>query len=192
MRLTLLLVATMAAATSAAAQEPAVPPARTDAPAPAPESAAGLPVSLERIRDGLKTQSRPLQQSIDVRPDYTVKVEEQAIIDAIMSKRLTFEKTFVPAGGVYAWEQQRRLFNPTSRPLQQPYAAYSAGEFFTIAVQNLLGRYLGNRLKDAVNSASRSRASEAARQEVDQAVEAYCAQRPDRYQMELCNGRALH
>ena len=44
-------------------------------------------------------------------------------------------------------EQQRRLFNPTDRPLQQPYAAFSAGEFFTIAIVNLVARYLGGRLK---------------------------------------------
>lgn len=185
-------MAMLASGTLATAQEPAAPAARREASSPTAEADAQLPVSLERIREGLKKQTSPIQHSMDVRPDYTVKIEEQAIIDAIMSKRLKFEKTFVPAGGLYAWEQQQRLFSPTSRPLQQPYAAYSASEFFTIAIENLLGRYLGNRMKDAVSSAARNRASDAARQEVDQAVEDYCAQRPDRYQMELCNGRALH
>lgn len=193
MRVIYLLVAALALGASAAAQEhPAAAAGSAGTSTVAPAGDTNLPVSLDRIRDGLQKRRRPLRDALDVRPDFVVQIEEQAHIDEIMSKRLKFEKSFVPAGGAYAYEQQQRLFNPIDHPLQQPYAAYSAGEFFTVALENLIGRYLGGKMKDAVKSASDGRNADAARQEVDQAVEDYCAQRPDRYQIELCNGRALH
>lgn len=194
MRLIYLLVAALALGAPAAAQEPVAQPGTGSAGVSAPPSggSANLPVSLDRIREGLQERRRPIRDSLDVRPDFVVQIEEQAHIDDIMSKRLKFEKSFVPAGGTYAYEQQQRLFNPIDHPLQQPYAAYSAGQFFTIALENLIGRYLGGKMKDAVSSAAANRDAAAARREVDQAVEDYCAQRPDRYQMELCNGPALH
>lgn len=192
MRLIYVLVAALALGGPAAAQAPVTQPG-TGAAAPAQASAGGpnLPVSLDRIREGLQERRRPIRDALDIRPDFVVQIEEQAHIDEIMSKRLRFEKSFVPAGGAYAYEQQQRLFNPIDRPLQQPYAAYSAGQFFTVALENLIGRYLGGKMRDAVKSASDNRDAAAARREVDQAVEDYCAQRPDRYQMELCNGPAL-
>jgi hypothetical protein len=120
-----------------------------------------------------------------MRADFVVFVQEQAHIDELM-KKLDFKSGPAPGGGLYGYEQQRRLFNPVQRPLQQPYAAYSGGEFITIAIQNLLGRYLGGRLVDAVGTYERSRAEAQAREEVDRAVAEYCAQRSDRYDIELC------
>ncbi len=189
MRVIFLLVAALALGVPAAAQEPAAPASQTGTAgtAAAQDGSSNLPVSLDRIREELQKRRRPIRDSLDVRPDFVVQIEEQAHIDEIMSKRLKFEKSFVPAGGTYAYEQQQRLFNPIDRPLQQPYAAYSAGQFFTVALENLIGRYLGGKLKDAAKSAADDRAAGAARREVDQAVEDYCAQRPDRYQIELCN-----
>ena len=92
---------------------------------------------------------------------------------------------------MYGYEQQRRLFNPTDRPLQQPYAAFSGGEFITIAIENLIRAYLGDKLKDNLATRSKTRNEAQARKEVDQAVEEYCAERPDRYEIQLCNGPAL-
>ena len=68
---------------------------------------------------------------------------------------------FLPAGST-PYEQQQRLFNPVDRPLAQPYAAFSAGEAITIAIENLIGKYLGGRLAEAVSGAERAKA-EAAR-----------------------------
>ncbi len=167
----LLLVAVLALATPAAAQDQ---PAASGGTAPAPaQNAADLPVSLDRIREGLlKSPDQPLLRSLDRKPDFTIEVAEQARIDAILSK-LDFRGGPAPAGGLYAYEQQRRLFNPTSRPLQQPYAAFSGGELITIAIENLLGRYLGGRLWEALTSAERARAEAQAREEVETAVSEY-------------------
>lgn len=179
----LLLMAVLALATPAAAQDQ--PAASGTAPAPA-QDAADLPVSLDRIREGLlKSPDQPLLRSLDRKPDFTIEVAEQARIDALLSK-LDFRGGPAPAGGLYAYEQQRRLFNPTSRPLQQPYAAFSGGELITIAIENLLGRYLGGRLWEALTSAERARAEAQAREEVETAVSEYCAARPDRDEIQLC------
>ncbi|PYR35872.1 MAG: hypothetical protein DMF90_12145, partial [Acidobacteria bacterium] len=103
---------------------------------------------------------------------------------------LDFKSPPAPAGGLYAYEQQRRLFNPTDRPLMQPYAAFSAGEFFTIAAENLLGKYLGAPIANAISSRGRERSDRAAREEVDRAIADYCAGRPDRQNIDLCTSAA--
>jgi hypothetical protein len=187
MRLILLAFIALALGVPATAQQP--PVSSSDAGKPSVSEDSGrrdLPVSLDRIREALrKTQDSGLLRNLDIKPDFTVKIEEQAHIDAIMSK-LDFKSGPAPAGGLYGYEQQRRLFNPTDRPLQQPYAAFSGGEFVTIAIENLIRQYLGGKLLNAITDAERSRAEAAARQEVDQAIEEYCAARPDRYSIQLC------
>lgn len=184
MRLILLLVTVMALGSTVGAQEPAVA-----AGAGNPSSVQGggaADASLERIREGLaKPLDQTLLHSLDAPPDFTMRIEEQAHIDQIMQK-LDFKSGPAPAGGLYGFEQQQRLFNPTSRPLQQPYAAFSGGELITIAIENLMGRYLGRRVLDSMSAAERSHAEGEARKEVDQAVAEYCAQRPDRYDIQIC------
>ncbi len=145
-----------------------------------------LPVSLDHIREGLKKATdQTLLRMTELPADFRVVILEQQRIDKLMSK-LDFKSGPAPAGGVYAFEQQRRLFNPTDRPLMQPYAAFSAGEFITIALENLIGRYLGGRVLNAVTGAERERAEHAAREEVDRAIAEYCASRPDRLNIQLC------
>lgn len=85
------------------------------------------------------------------------------------------------------YEQQRRLFSPTSRPLMQPYAAFSGGELITIAIQNLLGRYLGKPLVRAATNAYQSRQYDAAKEEVRRSIAEYCGSRPDFMDIRLCN-----
>lgn len=184
MRPILLLIAVLAITAPAAAQDqPAAPDANAASPA---EEGAGLPVSLERIRDGLKkAPDQPLLRGLDRKPDFTIEVAEQARIDAILSK-LDFRSGPVPAGGLYSYEQQRRLFSPTSRPLQQPYAAFSGGELITIAIENLIGRYLGGRIWESLTSAERARAEAQAQEEVETTIGDYCASRPDRYDIQIC------
>jgi len=185
MRLALLVVTVIALGAPALAQEPVVSPNAAEK-SPAGDAAADtLPVSLGRIREGLNKPPDAGLRNLDVKADFSIQVAEQRHIDAIMSK-LDFTSGPAPAGGLYAYEQHRQLFKPSSRPLQQPYAAYSGGEFFTIAIENLLRAYLGDKLKSGLATRSRARDEAGAREEVDQAVADYCASRPDRYQIQLC------
>ncbi len=142
-------------------------------------------MSLDRIREGLSKPPDAGLKNLDVQADFAIRVEEQRHLGELMSK-LDFRSAPVPAGGLYAYEQQRMLFKPSSRPLQQPYAAYSGGEFFTIAIENLLRVYLGNKLKDGLATRARSRDEAEAREEVDRAIADYCAGRPDRHDIQLC------
>lgn len=177
----------MAVATPVMAQQPA--PSSAGAEKSSVEDAtADSPVSLDRIRDGLKKPPEARLRNLDVKADFSVQVDEQRRIDEIMSK-LNFKSGPAPAGGLYGYDQQRRLFNPTDRPLQQPYAAFSGGELITLAIENLIAKYLGGPVMNAVTSAERSRAEAQARQDVDQAVTEYCAGRADRDTLALCQER---
>jgi hypothetical protein len=152
--------------------------------APAPV----LPVSLDRIRDALNKPVDPrLLRMTELPVDFRIQVVEQRKIDEMLSK-LNFDGGPVPAGGLYSFEQQRRLFRPTDRPLMQPYAAYNGGQLITVALENLIAKYLGGRLSDAITGLARSRAEHEARHEVDEAIAVYCSSRPDRADIQLCTG----
>lgn len=188
MRLILLLFLALGTVPPAAAQTPA-PAAPAERPSAAQGAADQSPVSLDRIRNGLKRAERQsILRTLNARADFVVHIEEQAHIDELM-KKLDFKTGPAPAGGLYAYEQQRRLFNPVSRPLQQPYAAFSGGEFITIALENILGRYLAGKAVDAISSNDRSRAASEARREVDRAIAEYCNGRSDAYLIQICNAR---
>lgn len=183
MRLSCLVLAGILTAPPLVAQEAT---ATSSESAQASTAKDDLPVPLDRIREGLKKAPRqPLLQGLDRQADFRVEVREQAKIDELLSK-LDFKSGPAPAGGLYAYEQQRRLFSATSRPLMQPYAAFSGSELITIALENLIARHLGGRLVSALTSGAGARAEAAAREEVDQAVADYCAQRPDRDSIRLC------
>jgi hypothetical protein len=182
MRLVFLLVAMVALAGPAGAQQTGPTPGDAK---PATQTPGDLPVSLDRIREGLHRPADSGLRNLDVKADFSVQIEEQRRIDEILSK-LDFKTGPAPAGGLYSFEQQRRLFNPTDRPLQQPYAAFSGGELITIALENLIANYLGGRLVNAVSSAQRARAEAQAREEVDHAIAEYCAGRSDRDTIRLC------
>jgi hypothetical protein len=144
---------------------------------------AELPVSLDRIREGLAQPPRtPLLDALERTPDFRVEIEERRTLEEILADLIDVKTGAgpAPAGGLYAWEQQRRLFNPVDRPLAQPYAAFNSGELLTIAIENLMIKYLGGRLIDSVSAAERERAERDARAEVSRAITDYCAARPDR------------
>jgi hypothetical protein len=186
MRLHLLVLASMLTAGPAWAQTPepsaagATPATRGDAARPS-----DLPVSLDHIREGLKRPESPLLKTGELPADFRIEIVEQKKIDELL-KKLDFGSGPAPAGGLYAYEQQRRLFSPTDRPLMQPYAAYNGGEFITIALENLIAKYLGGRVLNSLSDWERARAERAAREEVDREIAAYCASRPDRADLELC------
>jgi len=147
-----------------------------------------LPVSLDHIRAGLKKQATDsLLRRTEIPADFRIQILEQQKIDEMLSK-LDFKSGQgpSPAGGLYGYDQQRRLFNPVDHPLTQPYAAFSGGELITIAIENLIARYFGGRLIDAVKDADRASAERAAREEVEREIATYCASRPDRAEIQLC------
>lgn len=186
MRLVPLLLAAALVAVPASAQERPVSSSGTtvsSAEDAAPKN--DLPVSLDHIREGLKKGESPLLRPNELPPDFRLEIVEQRKIDELL-KKLDFRSGPAPGSGLYGYEQQRRLFNPTDRPLQQPYAAFSGGEFLTIALENLIAKYLGGRLRNAVSTSERSRAERAAREEIDREIAAYCAARPDRADIQIC------
>jgi hypothetical protein len=178
MRLFLLLLASTLIGASAAAQDGKPSSAPTSAEDAARKNlpvSNDLPVSLERIREGLATGSPKLSLSaLEKPPDFKVEVQERRALEEILSS-LDFKTGPAPAGGIYGYEQQRQLFNPVDRPLAQPYAAFSAGEAITIAIENLIGKYLAGRLAETTSNAERAKAEAAARRDVAGAIEKYCA-----------------
>lgn len=184
MRLTALLVTAILAAGPAAAQDAQPSSAASAAASSKPDekaAAAGdLPVSLGKIREGLERPvlSRPLRKRLDEQPTFRVEIRERLKIEELLAT-LDFKTGPVPAGGVYASEQQRLLFPPSLNPLAQPYAAFSQGQLVTILVENLVGKYLAGKAINAVSKAVRENAEAAARHEVDEAIAEYCASRPD-------------
>jgi hypothetical protein len=149
---------------------------------------AELPVSLDHIREGLKRQATDsLLKRTDIPADFRIHIIEQQKIDDMLSK-LDFKSGTgpIPAGGIYAYEQQRRLFNPVDHPLAQPYSAFSPGELITIAIENLVARYAGGALLNSLGSAARATAERDAREEVARDVAEYCDRRPDRSELAIC------
>src|SRR5262245_66411387 len=107
-----------------------------------------LPVSLDHIRAGLKRQATDsILKRVEIPPDFRIQILEQQRIDDLLSK-LDFKhlKAPAPPGGLYGYDQQRRLFNPVDNPLVQPYAAFSGSELITVAIENLIARYVGGRI----------------------------------------------
>ena len=189
MLLVYLLIGTLLSGSAALAQEPSA-----SSPTAAPESSnadvqsGDLPVSLDHIRDGLKRQATDsILKRVEIPPDFRIQILEQQRINDLLSK-LDFKhlNAPAPAGGLYGYDQQQRLFNSVDHPLVQPYAAFSGSELITVAIENLIARYLGGRVVNGISDAERARAEHAARQEVDQAIADYCAARPDRSDIQLC------
>jgi hypothetical protein len=145
-------------------------------------------VSLDRIREGL-TRTTPLQETLEKQPTFRVDVQEKNPFDQLLDSLDLKHYPPVP-GGLYALEQQRVGSNPVDHPLEQPYAAFSGPELITIAVENLVAKYLGRMVGGAISSADRAHAESAARAEVSEAVARYCAALPAHGAGEsLCNAR---
>jgi hypothetical protein len=189
MLLVYLLVGFLLSASAVRAQEPQASSQAGAAQSSNADTQAGdLPVSLDHIRAGLKRQATDsILKRVEIPPDFRIQILEQQRINDMLSK-LDFKhlNAPAPAGGLYGYDQQQRLFNSVDHPLVQPYAAFSGGELITVAIENLIARYLGGRLVNSVSDFERARAERAARQEVDKAIADYCAARPDRSDIQLC------
>jgi hypothetical protein len=182
----LVFIAIVAAAPAAAqdAQLPAKPDQSSSsssesAPPPAQEQA-NLPVSLDRIREKLQQPPAQVLRGLNEVPTFKVEIlERQKFSLEDLIKSLDFKSGPVPAGGLYGFEQQRQVWNPTTSPLQQPYAAFSQPELLTILVENLVGKYLAGKAINAVTAAERNRAETAAREDAHRAIAEYCAGQPN-------------
>jgi hypothetical protein len=179
MRLDCLTLAAVLMAGPASAQTLAPSSVQNSQSASEDAPALNLPVSIDNIRDALSKP--PVLQGMDRKPDFTITVEEQQRLEELFHA-LEFKMGPPPPGGLYAYEQQRLLFNPTNAPLAQPYAAFSGPQLITLAIENLIGRYVIGR----VSGAQRNRAEKVARAEVKRAIAEFCAKQPDRSRIEIC------
>lgn len=178
MRLTVLILAVITTAAPALAAD-RQSPARSSSAQPeasAAQDAGSLPVSLEKIRQALaQTPAEPLR-GLDERPHFKIGISEKqpiSVEDLIAS--MDFKSGPAVAGGVYGYEVGRQAFPAVDNPVRQPYAAFNQPELLTIVIENLAAKYLGGRALNAVSSAERARAEQAARDEVQQAIADYWA-----------------
>jgi hypothetical protein len=182
MRLGFLLLAALFAARPswAQAQSPSSAGGTASSPQAGQESAGSpdLPVSLDRIREGL-AKPAPLLLRTDRKPDFRTQVEEEQRLSEIIAS-LDFRSGPAPPGGLYQYEQQRLSRSPLEHPLMQPYAAFSGGEMITLAIENLIWQLLSGKAADAITDGDRERAEAAARVEVARAIAEYCAAQPRR------------
>jgi len=183
-----ILIAAPVRAQQTASPQAASPPAdalstdkgRTATPAsPAgTDERLNLPVSLDKIKEALEQTSGVPPLKIDERPTFRVQIRERQKIEALLAT-LNFKSGPTPAGGVYMQEQNRLMFNPVDHPLVQPYAAFNQGELLTIVIENIVRRYLADKVGDAISKAERARAEAQARDEVRMAVAGYCNAQPN-------------
>lgn len=141
-----------------------------------------LPVSIDKIRGALEqpTPIGPRLRGLHETPHFRVEIQErQKFTLEELIKSLDFKSGPVPAGGLYAYEQQRLMWPAVDNPLVQPYAAFNQGQLLTVLIENLVGKYLAGRAMNAVSSAERTHAEAVARDEVRQAVAEYCAAQPN-------------
>jgi hypothetical protein len=181
--ITLLVTAILMAAPARAQEAESSSAAAAVSAAPDTKPQATLPVSLDKIRIAIgQPTSGPLQKAVDKevdkQPTFRVEVLERQKIEELISS-LDFKSGPTPAGGVYAFEQQRMLTPSVDNPLAQPYAAFNQGQLLTILVENLVGKYLAGKALDSITKAQRENAEAAARHEVEQAVADYCGKKPD-------------
>jgi len=186
MRLVSLGLAVLLLASSAAAQTAESSTGASTASPAADTPHLDLPVSLDNIRESLaRLPDKPALRGLDRKPDFTVTIEERQRLEELF-RALEYKAGPAVPGGLYAYEQQRLLFNPTNHPLEQPYAAFSGGELITLAVEGLVQRYLEGRIGSALSGWDKARAEKNAREEVARAIAEFCAAQPDRAKIELC------
>lgn len=160
-------------------------PLQAQQPSPEPS---GPPVSLDRIRDGLRQEvTRSLLRSTDIPADFKIQILEQQKTDDLLSKMEIGKPGPRPFGGTALWEQNRRLFNPVDNPLIQPYAVFSPAELIDVTYKSLLFHYLGKAALQGAGALRDNMRKSAAQREVDVAIAEFCAQRPDRSDIKLCN-----
>ena len=172
--LALLFTAILLASPARAQQTPVSSPAEGSSPE---QADATLPVSISKIREALETTPLLSLRTADERPTFRIQIREKQKLDELLAT-LKFKPVPVPAGGVYMAEQDRIMFPSVDNPLRQPLAAFSQPELLTILIENLVGKYLGGKARNAISHAERAHAEAAAKDEVRAAVSQYCTAQP--------------
>jgi hypothetical protein len=121
-----------------------------------------LPVSLERIREGLASDKPSILDALTVVPDFRVEVRENRSNLGEMPRPENFSGGPVPPGGLYAYEQHRMLF-PNSTP-------------WVMSIDTLP---VFRALVSAIGDVRRARTAAAARAEVERAMAEFCAAQPN-------------
>ena len=172
---TAILAAAPAAAQSSSQQDPASPSQEK-----INSQQLDLPVSLDKIKEGLEQTPTVRLRGLTEVPTFKVEIHATqkpfALEDLI--KSMDLKPGPIPAGGIYAYEQQRQFWHTTDNPLMQPYAAFNQPQLLTILIENLVGKYLAGKALNAVTSAERAHAESQARDEVHRAVAEYCSAQP--------------
>lgn len=189
MRLTVLLVTAILAPAPVHAQTPSSSSATKTAsgsqdakPNPEPGTLnpepGTLPVSLDKIRGALERAPRLSLRSLDERPTFRVQILERQRIEELLATLNFKSSSPAPGGGLYGYEQQRQIWNAVDHPLMQPFAAFNQGELLTLALENLIGKYVMGPAIASIKNARQTSAAHAAREEVRQAIVDYCAAQP--------------
>ena len=177
MRLLGFLIAACVTAAPVWAQE-ATPAAPAPVEAPREQTPLNLPISLDKIRDGLSqpAPAEPLKGlTAAEQPTFRVTVTEQQKFEELLAKIKFDPPGPQVAGGIYAYDQQQRLFPRIDNPRVQPYGAFTTGQIATLAVEALIEKYIVEKMAHVVGTALRAQAEREAREEVARAVAAYWA-----------------
>jgi hypothetical protein len=158
---------------------PAAAWAQSSAGEPPQDTSSKLPVSLDKIREGLEATPIISLRTIDERPTFRVMVRERQKLEELIASINFKSSSPAPGGGLYGYEMQRQMFPAVDNPLRQPYAAFSQPELLTILVENLARVYLADKVTHAITNFERERAQAAAKEEVRQAVAEYCGAQPN-------------
>src|SRR5512144_2441691 len=116
MRLIILLFTAALLPVAAFAQQTAPSPRQDAVPS------FDLPVSLDRLKEGLEHTPTLSFRTLDERPTFRLQIFERQKIEELLTT-LNFKSGPTPAGGVYWNEVLRQLWPTVDHPLNQPYAA---------------------------------------------------------------------
>ena len=179
-RLTIFVATACLAGSTALAQDTGKS-AGSDKPQTKEPAPLNLPVSIDKIREGL-SQRRPaeplkgLTAGADT-PTFHVDITEQQKFEELLAKIKWDAPGPQVAGGIYAYEQQERLFPRINNPRVQPYSAFTTGEVATLAVEALIEKYVAEKMAHVVGTALREQAAREAREEVARALNDFLATR---------------
>jgi hypothetical protein len=148
--------------------------------APETDTAAAVPVSLDRIREAL-AQAPPAQplKGLNEQPTFRLQIQERQKINQLMDS-IKFDGGGGPevAGGRTNYEMQRLLFPPVDNPLFQPYAAFNTGEVLTLAAEALVAKLVAEKVSRLFGGMLRAQAEREAREEVARSLAAFMTVHP--------------
>ena len=176
MRLIAVLVAAILTGAPALASQDASSSASSE-PSPSKDAQPPLPVSLAKIREALAEAPAEPLKGLNEQPHFRVEIQEWQKFKTMLDT-LKFDTGGPPVpGGIYAYDQQQRLFPKADNPLIQPYAAFNQGELLQVMITTLMAKYFAGRIVNWVTSEERSRAEADARKEVARAMDEFWAWR---------------